>query len=119
MSRNGLTNYQKARKTLNAGHDKTWPVWKDRIFGLKAVALSNVGFQRMDGTEDMKRTQHGITAVVSLPTARDVGRLTLRYVDSRLGAAYYDIDEAMSERLINGWDNSALMAEELPLPSLC
>lgn len=113
------SNWQDARKELNAGTDPTWPVWKDRIFGRCCVALSNVGFRKIEGATDMKRTQHGIAAVVTPGSARMAGVLRLQYVDARLGSACYDIDETISERLINGWDNSALMAEELPLPSLC
>lgn len=114
-----VTNKRHAQQSLNGGQPTTWPVWKERIFGRCCVALRNVGFHNIEGASDMKRTQHGISAVVTPGTAREAGVLRLQYVDARLGSACYDIDEAISERLINGWDNSALMAEELPLPSLC
>jgi len=94
-------------------------VWKDRLFNNTSMALWDLGFHRLEFSNDRKRIQGGLACVISPPcSSHTAGYLTIYYLGANIGSSTVVIDEDLAERILAGWSNSDLLADDgIRMPS--
>lgn len=115
----------RARREINSGHSRTWPVWKERLFGFRGTALLDQGFSpcrsQADQDPTYTRIQGPLRVTIHAPGMERSGSLIeYDYLGSSVSPTIEPITEEIAERILRGWSNHVLAAGLTPLflPSL-